>query len=167
MHPVGLDVWVLVGPFVYFHTSCMRTAKALARLRRCAGEALARLRRCAGEALARLRRCAGSPEPSLVAYVISSIMSWAGSFIPVWTVVRLSPCWLSSDSVIFIWAPRSTSNICNWNISHQAELISRPQYMYLYKNLEGKNDWLCDFIRNRWNETKEKPLSCYKRFSLN
>ena len=56
-HPMGQDVWFLVGPFVYFHTSCVRTAKALARL----------------------RRCAGSPEPSLVAYVISTIISWAGS----------------------------------------------------------------------------------------
>ena len=34
-HPVGLDVSFLVGPFVYFHTSCERTAKALARLREC------------------------------------------------------------------------------------------------------------------------------------
>ena len=33
-HPVGLHVSFLVGPFVYFHTSCVRTAKALARLRR-------------------------------------------------------------------------------------------------------------------------------------
>ena len=49
-HPVWLDFWFLVGPFVYFHTSCMRTAKALARL------------------------CG-----SLVAYVISTIISWAGS----------------------------------------------------------------------------------------
>ena len=57
-HPMGLDVWVWVGSFVYFHTLCVRTAKALARL-------------CG---------CAGSPEPSLVAYVISSIISWAGSF---------------------------------------------------------------------------------------
>ena len=47
-----------VGPFVYFHALCVRTAKALARL----------------------RECAGSPEPSLVAYVISTIISWAGSF---------------------------------------------------------------------------------------
>ena len=31
------------------------------------------------EALARLRGCAGLPEPSLVAYVISTIISWAGS----------------------------------------------------------------------------------------
>ena len=48
---------IFVGPFVYFHTSCVRTAKALARL----------------------RGCAGSPEPSLVAYVISTIISWAAS----------------------------------------------------------------------------------------
>ena len=46
-HPVGLDVWLLVRPFVFFYTSCVRTGKALARL----------------------RECAGSPEPSLVAYV--------------------------------------------------------------------------------------------------
>ena len=56
-HPVGLDAWCLVGPFVYFHTSCVRTAKALARM----------------------RGCAGSPEPSLVAYVISTIISCNGS----------------------------------------------------------------------------------------
>ena len=31
-HPVGRDVWFLVEPFVYFHTSCMRTAKALAKI---------------------------------------------------------------------------------------------------------------------------------------
>ena len=32
-HPVGLDVWFLVGLFIYFQTSCVRTVKALARLR--------------------------------------------------------------------------------------------------------------------------------------
>ena len=31
------------------------------------------------KALARLRGCAGSPEPLLVTYVISTIISWAGS----------------------------------------------------------------------------------------
>ena len=56
--PVRLDVWFLVGPFVYFHTICVQTAKALVRL----------------------RGCAGSPGPSLVAYVISTIISWGGSF---------------------------------------------------------------------------------------
>ena len=35
-HPVRLDVWFQVGPFVYFDASCVRTAKALARLRECA-----------------------------------------------------------------------------------------------------------------------------------
>ena len=59
-HPVGLDVWFLVGPFAYFHTSCVRTAKALAIL----------------------PACAGSPEPSLVAYVISTIISCTGSYKP-------------------------------------------------------------------------------------
>ena len=57
-HPVAQYVWCFVRPFVYFHTLYVRTAMALARL----------------------RRCTGSPEPSLVAYVISTIISWAGSF---------------------------------------------------------------------------------------
>ena len=56
-HLVGLDVWCLVGPFDFFHTSYVRTAKALARL----------------------HECAGSPEPTLVAYMISTIISCAGS----------------------------------------------------------------------------------------
>ena len=34
-YPIELDVWCFVKPFVYFHTSCVRTAKALARLRGC------------------------------------------------------------------------------------------------------------------------------------
>ena len=55
-HPVGLDVWFLVRPFVYFHTSGVRTAKALARL----------------------GGCTGSPESSLVTCVISTVISWAG-----------------------------------------------------------------------------------------
>ena len=58
-HRVGLDVWFLVGPFVYFHTLCVRIAKALARL----------------------RGCAGSPELSLVDCVIGTIISWDSSFL--------------------------------------------------------------------------------------
>ena len=57
-HPVGLDVWFLVGLFLYFHTSCVQTAKALVRL----------------------RGCTVLSEPSLITYVISTIISWAGSF---------------------------------------------------------------------------------------
>ena len=56
-HPTGLDVWFLVWLFIYFHTSCVRTVKALARL----------------------HGCTGSPEPSLLACVISTIISWVGS----------------------------------------------------------------------------------------
>ena len=36
-HPVRLDVWFLVWLVVYFHTSCVRTAKASARLRESIG----------------------------------------------------------------------------------------------------------------------------------
>ena len=59
-HPVALDIWFFVGPFLYmyFHTSWVRTV----------------------EVLVRLRGCADSPEPSLVACVISTIISWASSF---------------------------------------------------------------------------------------
>ena len=59
-NPLGLHVWYLVRPSVYFHTFfILRTAKAMARL-------------C---------RCAVSPEPSLFAYAISTIILWAGSFV--------------------------------------------------------------------------------------
>ena len=63
-HPVGLDVWFLGGHFVYFHTSCVRTAKMRT-----------------AKALARPCGCAGSPEPSLVDYVISTKISCAGSYV--------------------------------------------------------------------------------------
>ena len=72
-HPVGLDVGFLVGPFIYFHTLCVRTTKALARL----------------------RRCAVSLEPSLFTYAVSTIISWAGSFyfckfyLPAFVIVNL------------------------------------------------------------------------------
>ena len=42
-----------------FYTSCVRTAKALASQ----------------------RGCAGSPKPSLVLFVISTLFTWAGSFL--------------------------------------------------------------------------------------
>ena len=75
---VGLDVWILVGPFVYFQTSCVRTAKALARR----------------------RGCAGSPEHSLVAYVINTLISWAGSFM---TLLILKHTQLVQCSPIFLY----------------------------------------------------------------
>ena len=56
-HPVGLYIRFSVRPFIYFHTSSVRRANALTRL----------------------RGCAGSSEPSRVAYVITTIISWAGS----------------------------------------------------------------------------------------
>ena len=74
-HPVGLDVWVLVGPFFYFHIPCARTVKALARL----------------------RGCAGSPEPLLVTYVISTIISWAGLLIAKFSVLFIGKVFMSYE----------------------------------------------------------------------
>ena len=66
------QAWCFVGPFVYFHTLCVRTANALVRQ----------------------PGCAGSPEPSLVAYVISTIISWTGSnktvYIKLWQIFTFS-----------------------------------------------------------------------------
>ena len=61
-HPVALDVWFSVRPFVYFHTLSVQTMKALARL-------------CG---------CTGLPEPSSGRYVISTIIPWAGSVLIFW-----------------------------------------------------------------------------------
>ena len=75
-HPMRLDVWFFVGPVFNFHTLCVWTAKALVRL----------------------RGCAGSPEPSLVAYMISTTISCAGWNRPTRKTVDLqaSEC-MSSD----------------------------------------------------------------------
>ena len=66
---LALHVWYLVRSFVYFHTLCVWKAKALVRP----------------------RGCAVSLEPSLFAYGISTIISWAGSNIRV-PLARWSQC---------------------------------------------------------------------------
>ena len=78
-HPVALDIWFMVGPFVYSHTSCLRTLTALARL----------------------RGWAGSSEPSLVACVISTIISWAGSIISLYH--DYLALWVSKDIILITW----------------------------------------------------------------
>ena len=67
-HPVGLYVWYLVGTFIYFSTSM------------CAN------REGSGDT---------EPKPSLVAYVISTIISWAGSFL-FWVSVSSIYAWTST-----------------------------------------------------------------------
>ena len=79
-HPVWLDVLILVGPFTYFHTSCLRTATALAKLGGCAGLS------------------------SLVAYVISTMISKAGS--------------------IKEFRANRKTNICSWNGNEQDTNLS-------------------------------------------
>ena len=86
-HPVWLDVWFLVWPFVCFHSSYVRTAKALARL----------------------RGCAGSPEPSRVASAIRTILSWVGSN------VNLQPNFFFFFFFFFInWKNLSAFYLLSW-----------------------------------------------------
>ena len=92
-HPVTLNVWCFFGPFVYFHTSFVRTTKALVRL----------------------RGCAGWPEPSLNAYVISTIMSWAGS--------NIACCYMYNMLHVYLF------NIIFQTFSKVN--ISKPYYYYL------------------------------------
>ena len=117
-HPTGLDVWFFVRPFVYFHTSCVRTAKALARQ----------------------RKCAGSPKPSLVAYVMYlNLMNWLICFygettksIPMLSLLQLlvpyydhsSTCsglhWLKSNGapVIFRYSSNTSSQVVSkWDVA--------------------------------------------------
>ena len=97
-HPVGLDVWFFIGPFLYFHTSCVRTAKALARL----------------------RRCAGTPESSLVAYVISTIISWAGL-----TVCR--KYYVACGILVLTFYPDVSVRFCNSKKGFYDKLYKRTQ----------------------------------------
>ena len=114
-HPVGLDLWFLVGPFIYFHSLCERTAKALARL----------------------RRCAGSPEPSLVAHVISIIIAWAGLFrgFLIHIVVYCNTTGSRPDWIWIVW--RSTSKIritYNKFRKFKTWLVHKNQKCILYFN---------------------------------
>ena len=91
-HPVGLDVWYFVGHIVYFHTLCVRTAKALARLH--------------------------SPEPSLVAYMISTIITG-------WLISCSSFQWHCSMSIYDL--TKTSERVCEqqqlWSHSDHINII--------------------------------------------
>ena len=67
-HSEGPGIWLSVWRFLLTHCLYQRAA----------------------EFLARLRGCAGSPEPSLLAYAISTKFAWRGTIFlfPYWPVVR-------------------------------------------------------------------------------
>ena len=122
-HPVGLDVWFLAGPFVYFHISCVWTATALEKM----------------------RGCAGSREPSLVAYVISAIISWAGSnnyyghspssadsgrASSKWSITGKSMCTQYPGTVrVLNWPAWHGVNSCDWAVKHQT-FITKTDFQY-------------------------------------
>ena len=138
-HPVGLGVSYLVGPFVYFHTSCVRTAKALARL-------------C---------RCTGSPEPSLVAYGISTIISWAGSFnfymkatylTVLWYPVAMWSFWEQTVDELLL----SCASPELWEASHRDEM-----YFSVRDGSIIQNTVFCLFIFLHWAFHKRKTCSYF------
>ena len=118
-HPVGLDVWFLVGPFFYCHTSCVRTAKAQVRL----------------------RGCAGSLEPSLVTYVISTIILCTGSF-PVWNIFSFH----QEKIKIFLGTSKSFSTFNKLISSTKNRVISKAakyHFLEFYLILCLKvNEWI-------------------------
>ena len=119
-YPVGLDVWFFVRPFVYFHTSCVRTAKALARL----------------------LRCAGSPEPSLVAYVISTIISWAGSNVEHFTVD-------TGDE--HTWAATWQNQQCGCVPSEDSDQPGHPPSLIRVFAVRMKKTWVLSYpLRAQW-----------------
>ena len=74
--PLGLYVWFFVRPFVYFHTLCVQTVKALV-----------------------MRGCAVLPELSLFAYAVSTIISWAGTYMKL--SLKLMLYWLHYYYIIY------------------------------------------------------------------
>ena len=105
-HPTGLGVWFLAWSYVYFYSSCVRTAKALARL----------------------REWAGSPVPSLVAYLISTKISWAGSLIVkciVLTIIWASFSPGSRNATRPSWWPRQIYLHIRpgWNTTKPGEMV--------------------------------------------
>ena len=130
-HPVQLDIWFLVRLFVYFHTLCVQTVKALVRL----------------------RGCAGSPEPSLVAYVISTIISWAGSYC-FWYWHRLiadlyaEEIWMSWKGYVLLF----TINISGTSISFFACLVSDIDWIWSYylSTLTKLISRFCDITLSYW-----------------
>ena len=126
----GARCLIFVGPFVYFHTSCVQTAKALARL----------------------HKWAGSPEPLLVAYMISTIISfimrptaavlcpWARHFTPrkYWLITQEAMAPSRHDWKIVDWDVKPqhnqptiynaiTQNICFIVGSHKYDVYLRDK----------------------------------------
>ena len=119
------------------HTPCVRTAKALARL-------------CI---------CAGSPEPSLVAHVISTIISWAGSF-HVSGLLLGKPCDAKLPNSYFhdgIFNLHLTSIIDSYNLNAVKQIfLSRQNVRMSWQRLACDEVW-----RHSWS------LICiYRQLSL-
>ena len=127
-HQVGLisDFWS--DPFVCFHNSCVRKAKALARL----------------------RGYAGLPEPSLVAYVVSTIISWAGSFLLSLKFVYVAPVveWLS----MLIFSTLNRSSLHHWVFEPRSgQVLLTGGQVFFLRNPPFSLHLMIDLAQNEWN----------------
>ena len=131
----------MVIPFIYFHTLCVRTAKALGRL----------------------RGCAGSPEPSLVANVISTIILWAGSCIYSLTMglhFAFQNLLTSGNThCINFYLPVSpTLWFCKSSHSVRQSLVQGLQFLSSFYCLQ--TDFHSD---SNWDTSSEKHVLCHMR----
>ena len=156
IHPVGLNVWFLVGPVVYFHTSSVRTAKALARL----------------------RGGAGSLVHSLVVFVINTIISCAGSncleFINqrgLNEMTRLQE--MTNDDMKYIYTEKNL-RYTNTKIQYKSRFCHENIHRYLWWCLSKgiRNNLKCDIgIKNYmswafkqfWTNTVSKHRETYSK----
>ena len=120
-HPMGLDVWFLVGHFIYCPTSCVRTTKALARL------------------------CGCASSPALFAYVISTIISWTCSVMPLIVVFEI---------VIYKCV---THNYCSYtrtspSLSNSLRCVtSLPVYIFTRGLWTSAWPWLTNVTPRTWH----------------
>ena len=121
---VGLDVCFWSDPFVYFHTSCVRKAKALMRL----------------------RRCTSSPEPGRLCHKYDNLMtcpiyffpffSWSPQAIFILSAVAglsslkflVSPIWIRAAFTASLIAPRTEAERSNGGSPTPWKYIEQGQF---------------------------------------
>ena len=109
-HSEGPGIWFSVWRFLLIHCLYERAAKVLARL----------------------RGCAGSPEPSLLAYAISTKFAWRGPY---------------NLSSIFMRNFMTIASLCSWADWFEPYLVENPKDRFLMLRLIWHQSW---WLTWRW-----------------
>ena len=136
----------LISDF-YFHTSCVRTAKALAML----------------------RGCAGSPEPSLVAYVISTKISRAVSNVVYRLTEGVSQTLMRIFALPFIIFLHLLKNIWSLTVIYCETSLSLSFYsicMFFVWNISRQSQAHLIYSQNVDEDTNEAPQIYCTRSSI-